>query len=99
MDGGRGVLCTVEELLVELGAALVVARGDCAYWQGISGEWGCMCRDMLIVYQKGLVLKRFCHVWMTGLQMEWNIWMGRSAHMGCGEVHTLTTTAILPRMV
>ena len=55
--------------------------------------------DTLIVYRKGLVLKRFCHVWMTGSQMEWNIWMSRSAHTGCGEVHALTTTTILLRMV
>jgi hypothetical protein len=40
MDGGRGALRAVEELLVELGAARVVARGDRAYWQGISGERG-----------------------------------------------------------
>ena len=41
MDGGRGTLCAVKELLVELGVASVVARGDRAYWQGISGERGC----------------------------------------------------------
>ena len=40
MDRGRGVLHAVKELLVELGAAHVVARGNCAYWQGISGERG-----------------------------------------------------------
>ena len=40
MDGGRGALRTVKELLVELGVARVVARGDRAYWQGVSGEWG-----------------------------------------------------------
>ena len=45
IDRGRGALCTVEELLVELGVACVVARGDCAYWQGISGERGCMHGD------------------------------------------------------
>ena len=45
-------------------------------------------RDALIVDRKGLVLMRFCGVWMTGSQMEWNIWMGRSAHTGCGEAHT-----------
>ena len=37
---GRGEGRAVEELLVELRAARVVARGDRAYWQGISGEWG-----------------------------------------------------------
>ena len=31
--------------------------------------------------------KRVCGVWMTGLQTEWNIWMGGSARMGHGEVH------------
>ena len=40
VDGGRGALHAAEELLVELGAARVVARGDRAYWQGISGERG-----------------------------------------------------------
>ena len=40
---GSGTLCTVEELLVELGAVRIVARGNCIYWKGISGEWGCMC--------------------------------------------------------
>ena len=40
VDGGRGALRTVKELLVELRAARVVARGDHAYWQGLSGEWG-----------------------------------------------------------
>ena len=84
---GSGVLRPIEELLVELGAAHVVARGDCTYWQGISGERGCTCGDALIVYRKGLVLKRFCGMWMTGLQTEWNIWMGGSAHTGRGEVH------------
>ena len=84
---GSGTLRPIEELLVELGAAHVVARGDCAYWQGISGERGHACRDALIVYRKGLVLKRFCGVWMMGLQTEWNIWMGGSAHIGRGEVH------------
>ena len=34
-------LHTVKELLVELGAACVVVRGDCAYWQGISGAGAC----------------------------------------------------------
>ena len=98
---GRGErrVRAVKELLVALGAAHVVARGDRAYWQSISVKRGPVRGDALIVYRKGLVLKRFCRVWMTGWQMEWNIWMGRSAHMGCGEVHTLTTTAILPRMV
>ena len=43
--------------------------------------------DALIVYRKGLVLKRFCSVWMMGWQMEWNIWMGGSARMGRGVVH------------
>ena len=43
--------------------------------------------DALIVYRKGLVLKRFCGMWMMGSQMEWNIWMGRSARMGRREVH------------
>ena len=85
---GSGMLRAVEELLVELGAAHVVVRGDRAYWQGISGEWGHTGGDALIVYRKGLVLKRFCGVWMTGLQMEWNIWMGGSAHTGHGEAHT-----------
>ena len=86
---GSGMLCTVEELLVELGAVRVVVQGDHnhAYWQGISGERGHMCRDALIVYRKGLVLKRFCSMWMTGLQMEWNIWMGGSARTECGEAH------------
>ena len=37
---GSGMLHPVKELLVELGAARVVARGDCTYWQGISGERG-----------------------------------------------------------
>ena len=37
---GQGEGRTVEELLVELGAARVVARGDRAYWEGISGERG-----------------------------------------------------------
>ena len=55
-----------------------MTRGDHAYWQGISGEQGRAHRDALIVYRKGLVLKRFCGVWMMGSQMEWNIWMGRS---------------------
>ena len=57
---GSGTLHAVEELLVELGAACVVARGDRAYWQGISRERGHACGDALIVYRKGLVLKRFC---------------------------------------
>ena len=35
-------LCAVEELLVELGAARVVVRGDHGYWQGIRGERGHM---------------------------------------------------------
>ena len=34
------VLRAVEELLVELRAAHVVARGDCAYWQGIRPSVG-----------------------------------------------------------
>ena len=38
--GGRGALRAVEELLVELGAARVVARGYRAYCQGISRERG-----------------------------------------------------------
>ena len=84
---GSGMLCTVEELLVELGAACVVAQGDCTYWQGISGERARARGDALIVYRKGLVLKRFCGVWMMGWQMEWNIWMGGSAHTGRGEAH------------
>ena len=84
---GSGALCAVKELLVELGAARVVARGNRAYWQGISGEWGHAHGDALIVYRKGLVLKRFCGVWMMGSQTEWNIWMGRSACMGRREVH------------
>ena len=44
--------------------------------------------DALIVYRKGLVLKRFCGMWMMGSQTEWNIWMGGSARTGRGEVHT-----------
>ena len=84
---GSGALHPVKELLVELGAAHVVAQGDHAYWQGISGEQGHTRGDALIVYRKGLVLKRFCGVWMMGSQMEWNIWMGRSAHMGHREAH------------
>ena len=40
VDGGRGALRAVEELLVELRAVRVVVRGDRAYWQGISREWG-----------------------------------------------------------
>ena len=86
-EGLSGALRTVEGLLVELGAACVVARGNCAYWQGISGERGCAHGDALIVYRKGLVLKRCCGMWMMGSQTEWNIWMGGSAHMGCGEAH------------
>ena len=43
--------------------------------------------DALIVYRKGLVLKRFWGMWMMGSQTEWNIWMGGSACMGHGEVH------------
>ena len=84
---GSGALHTVEELLVELGVARVVAQGNRAYWQGISGERGHACGDTLIVYRKGLVLKRCCSMWMMGLQMEWNIWMGGSVHTGRGEVH------------
>ena len=84
---GSGALHAVEELLVELGAVHEVARGNRAYWQGICGEWGWARRDALIVYRKGLVLKRFCHIWMMGLQMEWNIWMGGSARTGRGEAH------------
>ena len=87
-EGLSGTLHAVKELLVELGVAHVVARGDRAYWQGISGERGHMCGDALIVYRKGLVLKRCCGVWMMGSQTEWNIWMGRSARTGCGEAHT-----------
>ena len=86
-EGLSGALCAVEELLVELGAARVVARGNCAYWQGISGERGHTRRDALIVYRKGLVLKRCCGMWMTGLQTKWNIWMGGSACTGRREVH------------
>ena len=86
-EGPSGVLRAVKELLVELGAACVVARGDHAYWQGISGERGCVCGDALIVYRKGLVLKRCCGMWMTGSQMELNIWMGGSARTWHGEVH------------
>ena len=85
---GSGVLRAVKELLVELGVARVVARGDHAYWQGISGERGHACGDAVIVYRKWLVLKRFCGVWMMGWQTEWNIWMGGSARMGRGEAHT-----------
>ena len=85
---GSGVLRAVKELLVELRAACVVAQGDCAFWQGISGERGRARGDTLIVYRKGLVLKRFCGMWMMGSQTEWNIWMGRSACTGHGEVHT-----------
>ena len=81
------MLHAVEELLVELGAVCVVAQSDRAYWQGISRERGHAHRDTLIVYRKGLVLMRCCGVWMMGLQTEWNIWMGGSARMGCGEVH------------
>ena len=84
---GSGVLHAVEELLVELGAARVVVRGDHAYQQGISGEQGCACGDTLIVYRKGLVLKMFCSVWMMGSQTEWNIWMGGSARTERGEAH------------
>ena len=50
---------TVEELLVEIRAARVVVRGNRAYWQGISRERGHARGDALIVYSKGLVLKRF----------------------------------------
>ena len=32
----------------------VVARGECTYWQGVSGEWGHARGDALIVYRKGL---------------------------------------------
>ena len=46
------------------------------------------------MYRKGLVLKRFCCMWMMGLQTVWNIWMGGSARTGHGEVHALITTAI-----
>ena len=90
---GRGEGCA-SHCRGAAGRAQVVAQGDHAYWQGISGEWGHMRRDALIVYRNGLVLKRFCHMWMTGSQMEWNIWMGRSACTGCGEAHALTTTTI-----
>ena len=44
----HSTLCAVEELLVELGAARVVAQGDHAYWQGISGEQGCAHGDTLV---------------------------------------------------
>ena len=71
-----------------------MARGDRAYWQGISRKRGPARGDALIVYRMGLVLKRFCRVWMTGSQMEWNIWMGGSARTGRGEAHALTMTAI-----
>ena len=50
---------TVEELLVELRAARVVVQGNRTYWQGISRERGHTRGDALIVYSKGLVLKRF----------------------------------------
>ena len=46
--GACSTLRTAEELLVELGAARVVAQGDDAYWQGISGEQGCAHRDTLV---------------------------------------------------
>ena len=85
---GSGILHAVKELLVELRAARVVVRANHAYWQGISREWGHARGDALIVYRKGLVLKRFCGMWMTGSQTEWKIWMGGSACMGHGEVHT-----------
>ena len=62
VDGRRGALRAVKELLVELGAAHVVAQGNHAYWQGISGERGRTRGDALIVYRKGLVLKRFCRM-------------------------------------
>ena len=84
---GSGTLHAVKELLVELGAVHVVVRGNHAYWQGISGEWGRAHGDALIVYRKGLVLKRFCCMWMMGSQMEWNIWIGGSARTGRGEAH------------
>ena len=87
--GARGALRAVEEQLVELGAARVVARGDGAYWRGASARsGGARARgDALVVYRKGLVLRRFCGVWMTGSQTQWNIWMGGSARMGRGEAH------------
>ena len=53
-----GMLCAVEELLVELGAAhvvacvvvhIVVAGGDHTYWQGVSGEQGHMHRRGSVV--------------------------------------------------
>ena len=87
-EGLSGTLRAVEELLVELGVVRVVARGDRAYWQGISGEWGHARGDALIVYRKGLVLKRCCGMWMTGSQTEWNIWMGGSARTGRRAAHT-----------
>ena len=87
---GSSALRTVEELLVELRVARVMVRGNHAYWQGISGERGHAHGDALIVYRKVLVLKRFCGVWMTGLQTEWNIWMGGSARMGRGEAVMIT---------
>ena len=89
---GSGMLRAVKELLVELGAVHVVVRGNCAYWQGISGERGRTRGDALIVYRKGLVLKGFCGMWMTGSQTEWNIWMvsqpaqGAERHMHVGRV-------------
>ena len=46
--GIRSMLCAVEELLVELWAACVVAQGNHAYWQGISGEQGCVHGDTLV---------------------------------------------------
>ena len=49
VDGGRGALRAVEELLVELGAARVVVRGDCTYWQGISREQGHACGDKSLI--------------------------------------------------
>ena len=39
---GSGALRAVEELLVELGVACVVAQGDRTYWQGISGAGACV---------------------------------------------------------
>ena len=84
---GSSALRPVKELLVELGEACVVVRGDPAYWQGISGARGHAHGDTLKVYRKGMILKRFCGMWMTGLQMEWNIWMSGSACTGRGEAH------------
>ena len=50
---GSSALHPVEELLVELGAARVVARGNRTYWQGISGEWGARVRGCTDCVQEG----------------------------------------------